>query len=570
MLPRHKVRALVFAALLLATPVPGAGAAEGALSLEGQVLDPRGDPVADATVRISTASGTVSARSDAAGNYRARLDATPHRIEAHPPPGAAGELLYPYRADCSFQPCPTFSEGEGSFRIALPGGGILRGFVRDRSGAPIVGAEVDAAAIHSDEVIPRARTNATGEYRMAVPQFGTVLTIPGRPSFLEDPRVCVLGGSSFPCVLAPYGETRWANVTVTNTTTLRGTVVLASGAPAANATFSIWADGDTLSATTGADGSYQLEAIPGDHSWSVKPEPAGEGGVGLEVAHTCRTLAGRLTDCLSVVLQRAQWFNVTLPPGGLVVATIREANGAVVPAIVSFEEATPGETIFQSPWLITPGATSGSLTLPPGAYRMTLDRNDGSAAPSHTIPCDPASDASGCLVIRDGLVTRVDLAFPPPAIVEGVVRDMAGAPVPFARVHDHEQPRVWTFADQRGRFRLQLAPGLRDLDVWPPSEGGERFVRSRACAPAEGPCLDVAEGTLLHRDVILASVGALTPEAPPPQATPQLSPPQATPEISAPQPTPGTSPQQATPAFGPLAALLGLVLVALALRWRRG
>ncbi|MCC7540374.1 MAG: carboxypeptidase regulatory-like domain-containing protein [Deltaproteobacteria bacterium] len=251
-----------------------------------------------------------------------------------------------------------------------------------------------------------------------------------------------------------------------------GTIAPVAGA---SLTFTNTAMGDSprgligtlrVSATTDADGAFEVQLAPSPTAYEVAVVPAAEGDSGVLVTHTTITQRPAGVRCvmgqeLSLPLRVALGGRVMSPDG-------RAISNATL-------EAVPRRPLIESPDAVAErlARTTTTASGADGGYRMLLD--PGTYDLLVRAPPDsgfPWSIVRG-LEVRASTATQ-DVHLPAPVPVSGFVRDPSAAGVGGATVNVYSldqqpdaAPRTWLVASTRteadGRYRL-LAPSTLARD----------------------------------------------------------------------------------------------------------
>ena len=253
-------------------------------TVRGRVLDPTGEPVAEAVVCLSgggnPSEGVPVGRSDGEGRYEVRdVSGGPH-FSARSPRFAPSDQVY----------VPLVAGTVVELDLALRGAaGGLRGIVRSSDGRPIAGARVRlTGAIPFGWQAPEddrfregnplpfdLRTDEQGRFASDEVGAGACLVEARAEDRVPASRL----------VTIPAGGEAVVEVGLARGAVLEGVVRRADGSPAPEATVSHGAYGrfGTLRARVAADGSYRLAGVPPGR-FAMRAAERGHGALEAELA----------------------------------------------------------------------------------------------------------------------------------------------------------------------------------------------------------------------------------------------------------------------------------------------
>lgn len=241
-----------------------------AASLAGVVTDASNEPVEAATVLILGPHGVVATTSTSAtGTWEVlSLSGGSYIIEVRPLPGSG--LFARFHPNASSSATASTVHVDIGARVdglvtVLPAGGIITGVVHDGANNPVAGATVAAIPVGGDGPAPVSVTNSDGVYSLIglAPGLHTALISPPAGSGLV---AVYLGGVPLPedahTVLVEAGVTAaGVDVVLPAGGAITGVVTSAAGYALGGVTVSASLGDLTVSAVTGADGSYTLAGL---------------------------------------------------------------------------------------------------------------------------------------------------------------------------------------------------------------------------------------------------------------------------------------------------------------------
>jgi RNA polymerase sigma-70 factor (ECF subfamily) len=297
-------------------------------SLQGVVLDPRGEPVPFAAVWLSppTAAGDgvtrpfvddlASVRADRSGRFQIASIGAARTV------GARADGWAPSEVDCA---------GRAEVELVLPGrGGTITGVVRDARGVPRVGARVYLDAGGGDAHLVRQRTDGAGAFHFeSVAPGRRRIEVRADGSALTDAPVEVAAGRAgeLEIVTGP-GFSLAGRVTDEGGRPRAGALVFAALRP--------WTmlpdERDGVLARCDAEGRYRLAHVAPRAAWIVADD-----GAGRRAEVLVRGLAG-------AELRR----DITLRPGPVLAGRVLDQAGLGIPdlelAVVSPDQWPPRRT----------------------------------------------------------------------------------------------------------------------------------------------------------------------------------------------------------------------------------
>lgn len=241
--------------------VAAAAAPAEVLDIRGQVVDPEGNPVAFAQLVRAEMPDQAVGVTDPTGHFAISAQGAPRAVIAVHEQFAASA------------PEPVKVTADGSWQIRLQSGGVVSGRVVTSDGQAVPFARIVVErAEHDGPPLPVQRRQApvvagpAGNFEMGPLRPGTYdlrADVEGRaPGYARSLRVAVAGRQSGVEIRLSAGATVRGRVTSKQT-----------GQPVSGATVMVMdfsSGGQPRSATTDADGRYQLTAVaPGRHSLRV-------------------------------------------------------------------------------------------------------------------------------------------------------------------------------------------------------------------------------------------------------------------------------------------------------------
>ncbi|MCE9670767.1 carboxypeptidase regulatory-like domain-containing protein [Myxococcus stipitatus] len=397
----------------------------GAGTLEGFVVDARGQPVAGAEVLASGGPAPVRATTSEGGGFAFEVQ-------------AGSWVLTARRADAVGRLPGTLSVAPGEtlrgLTVTLGAASGLEGRVTTPDGAPVRDATLVASPSRAKGALGRATSGGEGIYRLELPAGDYDLAVQA-PGFATT-RVTA--------IVVPSGAFAPLDVKLEPATAeVEGTVTNTSGQPVAHA--EVRAEqregGVARSTRTDEQGAYLLTGLaPGPTS--VRARRDGVQGWALREG-TLKSGARARID-------------LTLAESGMVQGRVTLASGEPVPepAIVrAMPRGAPGGGANMS-WTETDAEGLYHLELPAGVYQLTAVLPRARFVYFHQD--DPA------VTIQEGSAIQQDLVLLEERGITGTVRESSGAPSPLAvvaAVQGGDFPlTVRVLADEDGSFAIPTRP----------------------------------------------------------------------------------------------------------------
>lgn len=415
--------------------------------LKGAVRDVDGNGVPGALVRARHIAGisNITGYTDTQGNYRLeglaggtyRVDVTPH-----------GEsTLLPTQRNGVIVP----DAGEATADFLLEESGVVEGFITDRAGAPVHGAEVTLYTSLGELV---AYTDGEGFYRVA-----------GAPEGMWRIRIDppadrkLLSGWHSTVSTVPGNVTLY-HASLEDGATLKVNVT-ADGEPVSGAWVEVYPGGDY--AQTGTDGIATLGPLESGVV-RIRVGPPSEHG-----------LAPLYLDGIAVQAGQTVTVDAPLKWAGAITGRVTDANGdAVAGAMVVLF----GET-YEVKFTNSDGMYSFS-ELPVGSYRVCVEPPDGA----------PLLPNARNIYLGPGQMQVVELALAPSGVVTGTVLDAMGNPVHGAKLTLRGlEPEFFqeTSSEADGGFRFVGVPrGVYELIA--------AFTGATVLAGGQGPLSEATDG----------------------------------------------------------------------------
>jgi large repetitive protein len=363
--------------------------------------------------------------------------------------------------------------------VQLPAGVVVRGTVVDPSGAAVAGATV--TAIGDPRRGPSFPVEASSDLAGAFELKGVA---PGT-AFVGATHRGYADAEPVPVEVDLARATADLRITLAHGGRIEGSVRGRDGVGRTGLV--VWARPTggrgprvsvKLSATTTADGSFELEHVPAGNVHVTIGTTAGAPGAGR--SRTVEVQDGQTTR-LDVVDREILLSGRATRAGNPLAGLRIDASGAHGVTIVRHSAVPPLPTTGPQPMTATT-RDDGSFQMlvdEPGTYGLRASWPDGRALPVRTVDV-PDADAHA-----------VELAFDGGAIAGLVVDRTTDAPVPFAEI------TAWAKRQERGIANGQArADGRFQLDVDP----GEYMVRANArtggYAPSDAQEVTVGAGSL--------------------------------------------------------------------------
>jgi len=353
----------------------------------GRVLNPRGVPVANARVTVTSGVDLRRVNSDAAGVYQVdRLPAGPFTVDA-----------IDSRTGLRGRGAGTLGEDASAVvDVSLTAAGTLFGTVFGRDAVTAVGAGVDVSVL--GPVGQTDRTDVTGEYFFDFLPLGVYTVDVADQTGNRGRTTATLSGTS---------QVVQSDVTFLGRGRVRGHVETATGQLASGVAVTVSSQsvfGGSATATTGAQGEFTFDGVfIGPFNVSAREPATGLGGFTSDAV----AFDGDVVD-----------VSIMLMPAGTLAGTVFEADGTT-PADGVEVELSPSHR------KTTTNAAGGYRfeQLPLGAY--TIDARD--------LATGDGGRGVGVLVTPDATVTS-NVTLNGLGTVDVVVRDAGGLLVPGAQV----------------------------------------------------------------------------------------------------------------------------------------
>ncbi|WP_426755325.1 carboxypeptidase regulatory-like domain-containing protein [Myxococcus sp. Y35] len=403
----------------------------GASTLEGFVVDAKGQPVADAEVTASGASAPVRTTTGEGGGFALEVNAGTWVVSAR-----QGRQVGRVAGPLSVAPGETLR----GLVVTLGAASGMAGSVSTVDGAPVRGAVLVATPASGAGELGRATSREDGTWRLDLPPGEYDVTV----------RAAGMTGRLLEGVVVNAGADTPVDVRLEPATaTLEGLVVDAEGRPLEGA--QVRAEPQSFSGTahttlTDAQGAWRLEGLE-----------AGPTSVGARREGSQRW-ASRLETLKAGLVTRVDF---TLTDSGSVWGQVTRASGAPLgePALIHAvprggSGAASTETDAQGQF---------QLELPAGVYQLVALPHQTPAIYFH-LESDPF------VTVPSGGTVRQDLVLKEDAVLSGVVLEPSGVPSPLAIVAaiqggDFPMTRKER-ADEAGRFSLPPRPqGSRPLEL---------------------------------------------------------------------------------------------------------
>jgi protocatechuate 3,4-dioxygenase beta subunit/5-hydroxyisourate hydrolase-like protein (transthyretin family) len=447
----------------------------GAASLSGKVTDSEGHPVAGATVRlVANGNWIASATSEADGTYELRglMEGT-YSIQVQPPDDRSLEYQVVNGVLVS---------GTATRDLILGPEAVVTLKVTDASGTPVSGASVRLRA--SDIPVyffeDSAVTNLEGEARIGQLPAGLyqleVVPPPNAEARQLKPRT--LSG-----IRVPRGqEVPLGTVSLGASGAVRGLVTDPAGQPAPGVPVRATGPAGSGEALTDSEGNYRIDGLPAG-LYQVVADPSRESGWLPRSVSGVRITAGEAVE-----------KNLSLAAGASLSGRVTDKSGTpVIGAHVTLQHGD-GTSVSIDTWA---GGEYSMTGLRPGTYLLSVSPPSGLNLLTVAIADVRIAPAEN--------VTR-DVELPGGAILQGVVRDADGSPVPYPRLQlRNGKDETWSvLGNAEGAYSFQgLRAGRYDL-VAAPTRLGE--IRP---APAFMPSILVTEGGTVAQDLVLPTGGTL-------------------------------------------------------------
>lgn len=460
---------------LLQVPQPGELVVGlwGAGTLEGFVVDAKGQPVAGAEVTAAGGLRPASTTTGEGGGFALEVEAGAWVVSARRgesvgrAPGvysvAAGETLR-------------------GLTVTLGGASGLEGTVSTTDGAPVRGAVLVATPSGGTGVMGRATSDSGGGFRLDAPpgEYDVAVRAPGMTGLLRE-AVVVTPGRYTPL------DVRLEPATAV----VEGSVTDGEGRPVAGASVRArpQAEGGVSRTTlTGADGAYRLEGLEaGPTLLQARREGAAHGDLHREVLKPAT----------------ATRVDFTLPESGSVWGQVTRETGEALtgPALVY---ALPRNGGAGAGHTETDAQGRFQLELPAGVYQLVALPP---ASPIYFhVEEDPAVTVAGGASVRQDLRLKEDAG-----ALSGTVLEPSGVPSPLAVVAAIQggdfAMTLRVRADEAGHFALpQRPPNSSPLELV--AFNGGRLGRLPGAREGQGPATVRLQPAATLRGRVVAASGA--------------------------------------------------------------
>ncbi|ABF92127.1 PDZ domain protein [Myxococcus xanthus DK 1622] len=444
----------------------------GASTLEGFVVDAKGQPVADAEVVAAGGTAPVRVTTGEGGGFALEVNAGTWVVSAR-----RGDQLGRVPGPLSVAPGETLR----GLMVTLGAASGLTGTVSTVEGAPVRGAILVASPAGGQGELGRAASEEDGEWRMDVPPGEYDVTV----------RAVGMTGRVFEAVVVnPGGHTPLDVRLEPATAALEGLVVDAEGRPlggaqvrAEPASFS----GVAHTALTDAEGAWKLEGLEARPT-SVRARREGS-----------QRWTSRMETLKAGVVTRADF---TLADSGSVWGQVTRASGGPLtePALVHAVPRGGSGTASTE----TDAQGQFQLELPAGVYQLVALLHQTPAIYFH-MESDPF------VTVPSGGAVRQDLLLKEDSVLSGVVLEPSGVPSPLAIVAaiqggDFPMTRKER-ADEAGQFAMPPRPqGAQPLELVAHNAG--RVGRLPAAHEDQAPLTVRLEPAATLRGRVVAGSGA--------------------------------------------------------------
>ncbi|MCP3099861.1 carboxypeptidase regulatory-like domain-containing protein [Myxococcus sp. K15C18031901] len=396
----------------------------GAGTLEGFVVDAKGQPVAGAELLASGGPAPVRATTSEGGGFAFEVHAGSWVLTAR-----RGDMVGRLPGTLSVAPGQTLR----GLTVTLGAASGLAGRVTASDGTPIRDALLVASPSRADGELGRATSGGEGIYRLELPpgDYDLAIQAPGYARARLD------------AVVVPSGAFASLDVKLEPATAeVEGTVTNTSGQPVAHAEVRAeQREGLARSTRSDAQGAYRLtDLAPGPTFVRARRD-----GVQGWTSRTDTLKAGT----------RAR-VDLTLTESGMVQGRVTLASGERVPepAVVrAVPRGTPAGSADMA-WTETDAEGLYHLELPAGVYQLTAVLPRARFMYFHED--DPA------VTVQEGSALQQDLLLTEERGISGTVLEASGAPSPFAAVaavQGGDFPlTVRVRADEDGAFALPTRP----------------------------------------------------------------------------------------------------------------
>jgi len=415
----------------------------GVCIISGSVLDADGVPQTNTYVRVSDLSGqsVVSTRTDGLGSFQLSVLPGSYRIGADISIGLSYTTVW-YGSQVIqtlSSPITVDDSGVSGLEIRYPELSSIAGQVRDASGEPLIGVEVQAHSVLSSGRVAWCDTDTEGHYRLLVPA--------GSYRVMMSTRI----GEDWISLYAPH-TVHPELATVVDVTTMSpaeglalempvfasvsGQVTDAQGSGVANASITvvdISLGRTAVWGKTDAQGCYTVQVPEG--SYRVRAY------VGGLVVYTPDVLSYSLAEPISITSsQPINGMDIAIPEVRLLSGSVLGANGLPISAAyvkvidASGNQISSGQTDMNGQY---------HLAVPTGSYRVGAEVSLGDAKGTIWLGSTVVMSGSAAVPVENENVIGLDISIPAMYQISGKVLDSQGVPQSSSYVR---------FVDSVGRF----------------------------------------------------------------------------------------------------------------------
>ena len=411
---------------------------EPGVVLTGQVAGPDGEPETQVSIsarRMPEAYQAAFTSVAEDGTYRMIVERGTYTLEIDP--WEEDGFLEQRISDVEIT-------GDMTFDVALGTGSTLSGIVTDPEGAPIPGAMVSVWNSDGLWSMESAVTAEDGGYRIdgLRPDSYTVSVGPPDDSQLSSEVVKDVA----------VGEDRVLDIELGPGLVIAGRITDVDGDPVAG--IYVWAMGPALAAgstaVTGADGSYRLTVMPGQHTLTLAQ--VDEGGFAARATHYVEVSEDMTLD---LTLERAEV--------SALLGRVTDSEGAAVAGV------SVAASSRDASWLTN--ALNSTETESDGTYQLMLEAGRYDLTCAHYVGDDGVSAGRKVFDtdVTDDTVFDIEL----PSLdatweVRGIVRDREGNPMAEVQVSAVDRSTgsySTTITRPAGEYLLLLPPGIYEFTL---------------------------------------------------------------------------------------------------------
>ncbi|MCP3139607.1 carboxypeptidase regulatory-like domain-containing protein [Pyxidicoccus xibeiensis] len=395
----------------------------GAGTLEGFVVDARGQPVAGAEVLAAGGSAPVRATTGDSGGFALEVEAGTWRVSAR-----KGEAMGHIAGQVAVAPGETLR----GLTVTLGAASGLEGTVATADGAPTRGAVLLALPAGGTGELGRATSADDGTWRMDLPpgEYDVAARAPGMTDLVTEA-----------VVVMPERYTPLDVRLEPASAVVEGTVVDGEGRPVAGAQVSVGRyqrAGSTRTTMTDARGQYRLEGLE----------------AGLSAVKARREGASRwLSRTETLKAAATTRVDFTLPESGIVFGQVTRPSGAPLESSALVHAIARGGSGGAT--TATDAQGSYQLELPEGVYQLVAQAREEPTLYFHV-------EEDAAVTVPPGSSVRQDLTLREQGVLSGTVLEPSGAPSPLAVVVAQQSGEYainpMVRADESGRFRLPPRP----------------------------------------------------------------------------------------------------------------